>query len=48
MTSGGFHIRQLTIVGLGLMGGSMAMAFTGLLRIRFAGLILAHQLDVMQ
>jgi len=26
MTSGGFHIRQLTVVGLGLMGGSMALA----------------------
>ncbi len=26
MSSGGFHARQLTIVGLGLMGGSMALA----------------------
>lgn len=26
MPSGGFHIRQLTVVGLGLMGGSMALA----------------------
>lgn len=26
MPSDGFHIRQLTIVGLGLMGGSMALA----------------------
>lgn len=26
MSSSGFHARQLTVVGLGLMGGSMAMA----------------------
>ena len=24
--AGGFHCRQLTVVGLGLMGGSLALA----------------------
>ncbi len=30
MTAGGFESRQLTIVGLGLMGGSLALALRGM------------------
>ncbi len=29
MTTGGFRSRHLTVVGLGLMGGSMALALRG-------------------